>query len=138
MPHPCRQGPNQRDEITGFDGKPSQWFAQRVGSFDLLLSKSAPATDPAAETMVLLADPYGQLGPAHRLESLTFKRRGSRPHNVSIKRIQREVQSAPALGYEQLPRVLQQGLFTTLQNGKPDDSIHSLIAALHPGDPASF
>lgn len=135
---PLSPGPNQRDEITGFDGKPSQWFAQRVGSFDLLLSKSAPATDPAAETMVLLADPYGQLGPAHRLESLTFKRRGSRSHNVSIKRIQRQVQSAPALDYEQLPSVLQQGLFTTLQNGKPDDSIHSLIAALHPGDPASF
>jgi hypothetical protein len=69
---------NQRDEITGFDGKPSRWFAQRVGSFDLLLSKSAPVTDPAAKAVVLLADPYGQLGSLHRLESFLLKR-GGRP-----------------------------------------------------------
>jgi hypothetical protein len=135
---PLSAGPNLRDEITGFDGKPSQWFAQQVGSFDLLLSRSAPATDPAAETLVLLADPYGQLGSAHRLESFIFKRRGSRSRTLSLKRLQREMQSAPALDYEQLPDVLQQGLFTTLQNGRPDHSIHSLIAALHPGDSANF
>jgi hypothetical protein len=135
---PLSAAPNLRDEITGFDGKPSQWFAQQVGSFDLLLSKSAPATDPAAETLVLLADPYGRLGSANRLETFAFKRRGSRSRKLSLKRLQRELQLAPALNYGQLPGVLQQGLSATLQNGIPDESIHSLIAALHPGDSATF
>ena len=136
---PFSTGPNRRDEITGFDGKPSQWFAQRVGSFDLLLSKSAPATDDLeVETLVLLADPYGQLESANRLESFMFQRRGSRPRKLSLRRLQRELQSAPPLDYEQLPSVIKQGLAATLPNATPADSIHSLIAALHPGDSVSF
>jgi hypothetical protein len=124
----------RRDIVTGFKGDPSLWSAQRVGDHDWLISRRASGRGarPKASTLVLLADPLGQLDRSHRLESMVFDQGKRSARRLSINRVLREFDQLDPIGYDQLPSQIQRGLGAVVGELGSSESLHSVIAALHP------
>lgn len=127
-------GDGRRDIVTGLKGDASDWFAQRVGAHDWLISREAPLQGgrKEASSVVLLADPLGRLDRSHRLEYLAFDGGQRRSRRLPIKRALRDFKQLDPIAYDQLAAPVAQGLAEVLGQPVLSGSAHSVIAGLHP------
>jgi hypothetical protein len=127
-------GDGRRDIVTGLKGDASEWFAQRVGDHDWLISREAPVKGGRneASSFVLLADPLGRLDRSHRLEYLAFDGGQRRSRRLPIKRALRDFTQLDPIAYDQLAAPVANGLAEVLGQTVLSGSVHSVIAGLHP------
>lgn len=130
----------RRDLVTGFDGIPADWSAQKLGANDLLLRHVTPRGKHGnhSPTVVLLVDPFGRLDPSHKLEALGFTGGGRRFRDVPLKQAHRQFDRGEPIDYQGLPLALSDGLGAVLGQPGQVDSLHTLIAALRPEALSSF
>ena len=122
----------KRDQVTGLQGKPSEWSVQMIGRNDWLLSRTPPDQIDGSDagTFVLLVDPLGRISRSHRLEKLVFTS-GQRQQRLSPRKAVRQLTTLDPIGYDQLAGPINQNLEDIVGDLTNATSLHEVIASMH-------